>query len=61
MHYFTHGEALCVVDRLITLVKGQISDSLWILRNSVFSVFGPVALKRADNPVNFGLLKLNQY
>lgn len=52
------------MDRLITLVRGQISDSLWILGNGVSSlglIFGRVALKGADNPVNFGLSRLNQY
>lgn len=55
------GKTPWVVDRLITLFKEQISDSLWILRNRVFSVFdfGPVVLKRADNSVNFRFLRLN--
>ena len=48
-------KTLRVVNTLITFVKGL---RLWILR--IFSVFdfGPVALKRAYNPVNFGLLRL---
>lgn len=48
-----------VVDRLITLVKGQISDSLWVFSAFVFS---PVALKKSDNPVNVGeRMLVNQY
>lgn len=57
MNAFVHSwKPPWVVDRLISLVKGQISDSLWAF--SVF-VFGPIALTESDNFVNFGLLREN--